>query len=480
MSSKVKSIGEAISRIDGFLKVTGTANYAMDFPVPNSAFAVLIKSEIAAGKIVEFDSSAAEKAEGVIAVISYKNAPKINVSRGFRGGGVLQDAAVRYFGENIGVVVAETFEQANFAADLIKVRYEKTEQKVDLGKLEANAAKTQSRPDNVRGDFEKAFQASDFKVDEIFETPIEHHHAMAPHATTAIWERDDKLILYNESQVVNGVQAFIASVFDLPRENVRVITPHIGGGFGSKGGAWGHVAVAAMAAKFVKRPVKLALTRTMMVNSVGLRQKNVQHLKIGATKDGKLTAIAHETTTHAAINEEFIESCGDVSNYMYDIPNASITYKVAPMNILTPTFIRGPGKTPGSFALESAIDELAYKLKIDPIEFRLKNEPAKDPSNGKPWSSRSVVECLKKGAEVFGWKKRKMEPRQLRGRRIFDRLRRCVRIVSGAAARYFGERHIKAKWRRCNGFDRTCRVRSWNRNAYDNRPNCGGNFEFAN
>ncbi len=413
MSNRKNVIGEAISRIDGLLKVTGTANYATDFSVNNPAYAFIIKSTIAAGRILDIDTQDAEKSAGVLAVITHKNAPKLNTSRGVRGGGILQTAKVDFFGQNIGVVVAETYEQARYAALLIKVKYEKTDAKVNFKKHEKEAVKpkAEDRADDVRGDFETAFRNAEYKIDEIYETPIEHHQPMAPHATIAFWEGADKLLLYNESQIVNGVQGAMASTFNLKPENVRVITPHIGGGFGSKGGAWGHVVLTAMAAQMVKRPVKLALTRQMMFNSVGLRQRNVQHLRLAATKDGKLTALAHETTTHCAINEEFVEPCGDVSEHMYDAPNSRVSYRVVPLNVIVPTYTRGPGKAPGSFALESAIDELAYKLKIDPVEFRLKNEPAKDPANGKPWSSRSVIECLKKGAEVFGWNKRKMEPR---------------------------------------------------------------------
>ncbi|MEP7039084.1 MAG: xanthine dehydrogenase family protein molybdopterin-binding subunit, partial [Acidobacteriota bacterium] len=399
-------------RIDGFLKVTGTANYAMDFPVNNSAHGFLFKSEIAAGKILDIDTSAAEKSPGVIAVITHKNAIKIKPSRSLRGDAVLQNADIEYFGENIGVVVAETFEQARYAARLVKVSYQKAVPKVDFEKEKNSAVGAKGREDEIHGDVEKAYQNAAFKVDETYITPIEHHHPMAPHATIAVWDGDDKLLLYNESQIVNGVQFAIAGTFGLKPENVRVITPHVGGGFGSKGGAWGHVVVAAIAAKITKRPVKLALTRQMMVNSVGLRQKNIQHLRLAATKDGKLTALAHETTTHCAINEEFVEPCGDVSEHLYATENLKISYRVAPMNIIVPTYTRAPGKSTGSFALESAMDELAYKLKIDPIEFRIKNEPEKDPSSGLPFSSRSLIEALRKGAEVFGWNKRKFEPRQ--------------------------------------------------------------------
>lgn len=414
MSNKVKAIGEAINRIEGVLKVTGRANFSLDFPVQNAAYGYLIKSEIASGKILSIDTKAAEKAEGVVGVITHENALKLTLSRGLRGGAILQDPDIEYYGENIGVVVAETFEQARFAARLIKVTYQKTNAVVDFEKAKDQAVRSKDREDEIRGDVDKAFAEAEFKVDETYITPIEHHHPMAPHATVAVWDGEDKLTLYNESQIVNGVQYAVATTFGLKPENVRIITPHIGGGFGSKGGAWGHVIVTAMAAKILKRPVRLGLTRQMMVNSVGLRQKNIQNLKLSATKDGKITALAHETTTHCAINEEFIEPCGDVSEHMYASPNSKITYKVVPMNIILPTYTRAPGKSTGSFALESAMDELAYKLKLDPVEFRIKNEPETDPSSGKPFSSRSLVECLRKGAEAFGWSKRKFEPRSVR------------------------------------------------------------------
>ena len=412
MSNKTKAIGKAISRIDGVLKVTGRANYSLDFAVKNAAYGFLIKSEIASGKILDIDTKSAEKTEGVIAVITHKNALNLKNTRRMRGGAILQDENVRYFGENIGIIIAETFEQARHAANLVKVTYQKSEAKTDLNKLETLAAKSKSRQDKIKGDVEKAYSKAEIKLEETYVTPIEHHHTMAPHSTIAIWENDEKVLVYNESQVVRGIQASVSLAFGLLRKNVRVISPHIGGGFGAKGGAWGHVAICVMAAKMIKRPVRLALTRQMMFNSVGLRQKNIQRIKLASTKDGKLTSLAHETTTHTPVDQEFIESCGDISEKMYDVPNLKTSYKVAPMNIILPTYMRAPGKSTGSFALESAIDELAYKLKIDPIEFRLKNEPTKDPTSGKPFSSRSLIECMQAGAKKIGWNKRKFEPRQ--------------------------------------------------------------------
>jgi xanthine dehydrogenase YagR molybdenum-binding subunit len=411
-NSRNKFIGEGVNRIDGILKVTGAARYATDWPVKDLAYAIIVKSTVGAGTITDMDSSAAEKAPGVLAVISHKNAPKLTPAGNVSGGSVFQDAKVEYFGQHLAVVVAESFEQARAASELIKVTYAKAEPRANFDELSKTATKS-TRPDAVRGDFAAAFAGSAHQIDETYETPIEHHQPMEPHATIAIWEGEN-LTIYNPSQVVNGMQNTMATAFALKPEQVRVITPHIGGGFGSKGGAWGNTAIAAMAAKVVKRPVKLALTRQQMVNSVGLRQRNVQRMRISADAAGKLTALAHETTTHTATTSQYIEGCGDMSAMMYAVPNSLVAYKYTPMNVISPTFVRGPGKAPGSFALESAIDELAYKLKIDPVEFRLKNEPDKDPSNGRPWASRSVVECLRRGAEMFGWKDRKMEPRQVR------------------------------------------------------------------
>ncbi|WP_080055003.1 xanthine dehydrogenase family protein molybdopterin-binding subunit [Spirosoma aerolatum] len=413
MKDTNKAVGSPISRIDGIAKVTGKAPYSMDHPVTNPAYAILFKSTIAAGTIREIDSTSAEKAPGVLAVITHKNAPKLNVKGGLRGGALLQSPAVEFFGQNIGIVVAETFEQARYASRLINVTYDKKEPKVDFDKVadQARMPKDKEKADAKRGDVQAALGQATYKVEEVYETPIEHHHPMEPHAAIAEWD-GDKVTLYSSAQIVNGAQSAAAATLNLKPDQVRIVSPYIGGGFGSKGGQWANLALAAVAAKQVNRPVKLALTRQQMVNSVGLRQHNRQKVSLAATADGKLTALAHEITTHCAINDEFVEPCGDCSKIMYDTPNSLITYRVAPMNLIVPTYTRGPGKSTGSFALESAMDELAYKLKMDPIAFRIKNEPERDPSNGKPWSSRTTVQCLREGAKAFGWEKRKPEPRQ--------------------------------------------------------------------
>lgn len=411
--SDIKEIGQGITRVDGILKVTGAAKYATDYPMKKMAHAVLFKSTIAAGSIVDIDTGVAERAPGVLKVITHLNAPKLNVAGGIRGGALLQSATIEFYGQHIGVVVAETFEQARHAASLVSVRYQQQEAKVDFEKhkKDAKPLRERDRGDVLRGDVDTAFSNAEFKIEAEYETPIEHHHPMEPHASIAVWE-GEKLILYNSAQIVNGAQNSAASTLNMPAADVRIVTPHIGGGFGSKGGQWANMVLAAVAAKMVSRPVKLALTRQQMFTSVGLRQRNVQKLRLSASKNGKLTGVSHETITHSAINNEFCEPCGDCTKIMYDAPNSLISYRVSPMHIIIPTYTRGPGKSTGSFALESAMDELAYAIKMDPIEFRIRNEPAKDPSNGKPWSSRTTVQCLREGAKAFGWEKRHLEPNQ--------------------------------------------------------------------
>lgn len=412
--SDIKNVGQAVNRIDGLLKVTGTATYATDYKFDNIAHAVIFKSTIAAGTVTDIVTDDAEKSPGVLAVITHKNAPKLNIGGGIRGGALLQSPEIEFYGQHIGVVVAETFEQARHAASLIKVTYEKATSKVDFEKhaKEAVLPKGNNSGDVKHGDLETTFRNAEYKIEVVYETPIEHHNPMEPHSTIASWE-GDRVTLYNGSQIINGAQGAAAATLNIKPENVRIVSPHIGGGFGSKGGQWANLVLTAVAAKMVNRPVKLALTRQQMFNSVGLRQRNHQRLRVAATKDGKLTALAHETTTHTAISNEFVEPCGDCSKVMYEVPNSLISYRVVPMNIILPTYTRGPGKSTGSFALESAIDEMAYQLEIDPVEFRLKNQPGKDPSSGKPWSSRTTVQCLQEGAKAIGWQKRKLEPRQI-------------------------------------------------------------------
>ena len=409
-----KVTGTPIDRIDGLLKVTGKATYATDYPIENLAYGYLVKSTIAAGKILSFDLSEAEKQAGVLSIITHLNIAKLNEKGGLRGGALLQSPVIEFFGQHIALIIAETFEQARTAARLVKVSYQEDAGRIDFNKLKSQAVPSRERDkaDLKRGNIDSAFENAAFIVDQIYETPIEHHQPLEPHATVAVWE-GMHVTLYNGSQIINGAQAAAAATLNLKPEQVRIVSPHIGGGFGSKGGQWANLVLAAVAAKEVGRPVHLALTRQQMFNSVGLRQRNEQHVRLAADKDGKLIGLAHETVTHGAIVNEFIEPCGDCSKVMYEVPNSLISYRIVPMNVIIPTYTRGPGKSTGSFALESAVDELAHQMKMDPIAFRFLNEPEKDPSNGKPWSSRRLVDCLKEGAKAFGWEKRNAVPGQI-------------------------------------------------------------------
>jgi xanthine dehydrogenase YagR molybdenum-binding subunit len=415
-------VGSPIDRIDGLIKVTGAAAYAAEHPVKNLVYAFPVQSTVAAGTIQSIDTREAEKSVGVLAVITHENAPKLAArpnltpqNRATRSVTVLQDTRIHQFGQYIGVVVAETYEQARAAARLMKVSYD---QQTPLVDFDENVSKAYKPPiinagyptDTQRGSVENGLKTADVTLDETYQTPIEHHHPMEPHSTIAVWE-GEKLTLYDSTQMVDNPKTAVANTFQIPRENIRVLALYIGGGFGSKIAAGGHIILAVMAARQLKRPVKIVLTRQMMQTNVGLRQLNRQRLRFGASKDGKLTAVAHEVVSHTSIDEEFVEQTGVMTRMMYDTPNSLVTHRVFPLNVQVPRWTRAPGEAPGSFALESAIDELAYRLKIDPIEFRIKNEPEKNPEDGKPWGSRSLVQAMKTGAVKFGWEKRKLEPR---------------------------------------------------------------------
>ena len=390
--------------MEGHLKVTGKAKYASEFPVKNMVYAQAINSTIAKGEITSIDTSEAAKQKGVIEIITYQNAEKLKAYEEKRPSlsttsiqPVLQSPKVNYYGEYVGLVVAETFEQAQYAARLVTIEYKKATPTINF--------------DKARGDVEAGLAEADEKVEATYNTPIEHHHPMEMHAIIASWE-NGKVKAYASQQMIDNAAITIADTFRIPKEDVRVIAPYVGGGFGSKLHAKQHVILAIMAAKKTGRPVQLTVTRHQMFTNTNLRQHNEQKMRLGAKKDGTLTALAHETLSHTSTYEQYQESCGTVSKMLYQVPNNLVTHRLIPMNIQTPFAMRAPGEATGSFALESAIDELAWKLKMDPIEFRIKNDTQTDPSNGKPFSSRLLVECLRIGADKFGWDQRAMEPRK--------------------------------------------------------------------
>jgi xanthine dehydrogenase YagR molybdenum-binding subunit len=428
----VAPVGKPIDRVDAKLKVTGQARYAAEAPFENCAHAVLVPSIIARGTIKSIDASAAEKQPGVLAILTPVNLPKLvplhPVKPDFTNGGIppesrvpLSDMTVHYYGQHIAVVVADTLDRARHAARQIKIDYAP---QTPVISLDDPAAKTvipeQSFGEPVqihRGqDVSQIFnKLGDYTVIEhTYSTPPETHNPMEMHATTAAWD-GDHLTIYDATQYVYGVRAIVADSLGIPRDNVRVLCPFVGGAFGCKGFQWPHTILAAAAAKVVKQPVKLMLTRQQMFTCTGHRSPTVQAIKLAATRDGKIVAAKHDTTMHCNDLGEFVEAAGMASTrVMYAIPNASITHTIKQTNVNIPTPMRAPGECPGTYALECALDELASELKIDPVELRLINHADVHPQTGKPWSSKYLKECYAIAVEKFGWKNRNAAPRSMR------------------------------------------------------------------
>ncbi len=419
-------VGQPLDRVDGRLKVTGGALYAVEFPVGRVAHAVLVGSRIANGRIKSYDLSAAQQASGVLHIMTHENAPKLkpvatNPAEGDAAGRrvPLQTPTIYYGGQYIALVVAETIEQARHAAELVRVNYEEQTPATDIererGKAYVPKQKVAGKPaDSSRGDADVALGAADVRVDEIYRTPTEHHNPMEPHATTAVWGADNKLTIYDATQYTYGVRHAMAATFGIPENSVRVVCKFTGGGFGCKGNVWAHVALAAAAAREVKRPVRLATTRQQMFDNVGHRAETVQRVALGATRDGKLTAIIHEGISHNSTFDEFVEPFSKPTHMMYACDNFRASQRLVSLNVGTPTYMRAPGETPGMYALESALDELADQLKIDPIKLRLINHADTDPDEKLPWSTKLLKECYQTGAEKFGWSRRKPEVRSMR------------------------------------------------------------------
>ncbi|MBW4689365.1 MAG: xanthine dehydrogenase family protein molybdopterin-binding subunit [Komarekiella atlantica HA4396-MV6] len=421
-------IGKPINRIDGRLKVTGAAKYAAEFNQTNMAYAFPVRSTIANGTITSIDRSAALKSPGVVAVLTHENAPRLKAfnqqefsrARGRLGENLvpLQDNKVHYFWQFIGVVVAETYEQARHAAGLVRVTYAEEKPAIDF---ESELPKgfrpetAQGQPAQLNtGQAASPLAAAPVKIERTYTTPTENHHPMEPHATVVTWEGTDKLTIHESTQDVLTVRAVAAYFFSLKPENIRVLAPFIGGAFGSKSNPWTNIVLAVMAGQAVKRPVKLVITRQMMQTNVGRRSETKQQVALGASRDGKLQVIRHHNNSYSNNLTQYFERSGSPTGVLYSAPLREITYQVARLNIGAPTFVRGPGDAPGSFALESAMDEMAHELKIDPIEFRIINHSTANPVNKLPYSSEHLIECYRTGAEKFGWARRKQQPRQTR------------------------------------------------------------------
>jgi xanthine dehydrogenase YagR molybdenum-binding subunit len=407
-------VGTAMDRVDARLKVTGRAKYAGEFSAPKLAHGVLLQSTIARGKVKRIDSSEAEHLPGVLAVITHENLPKVSrpsVPPSGQSVPLLVDD-ILFSGQNIAVVIAETLEQAEYAAELLKVEYEPAKPSFDM---EANLESafipgaTGRQPVSHRGDSQSGLGQGAKSIDQIYRTPVEHHNPMEPHATVATWTDDQHVVAYDATQgVVNSSRA-IAGQMELPTENVRIIDPFVGGGFGCKGQSWPHSAIAVMASKVVNRPVKIELTRRQMFTSNGHRPETRQALKIAADANAKLTGIEADMVNSTSRLDSFLEPTGGDSDMSYSCPNVSVKHRLVRLDEPAPTYMRAPGEASGSFSIETAMDELAASLKIDPIELRLRNYAGTDESKQRPFSSKSLKECYAQGAQAFGWDKRNPE-----------------------------------------------------------------------
>ncbi|MGI4791677.1 MAG: xanthine dehydrogenase family protein molybdopterin-binding subunit [Janthinobacterium lividum] len=418
-----KAVGMPLDRVDGRLKVTGGAKYSGDMPVADVVYAALIMSTVARGTITGVDTRAAEAQPGVIKVITPANAMRLPNQPGSPGAKaprpqervlqVLQDPKVLYQNQPIGVVVADTFERAAHAASLVKFQYDTKAPRTEMDKEKRSAYKpekaNQDETDSKRGDVNSGMSQAATKISETYVTPVENHNPMEPHATLSMWE-GNKLTVYDTTQGIFGTRKVLAKTFALPDDNVRIVSHFLGGGFGCKGSAWSHVVISALAAKQVGRPVKLVLERTQMFGPVGYRPRTEQDIRLGAAQGGALTGVVHDVHTQTSSFDEFVEASASVTRILYDTPNEETSHRVIRLDVGTPTYMRGPGESTGTFAIESAMDELAYALDMDPIALRLKNYAEKDPESGKPWSSKSLRECYRVAAEQFGWDKRTPAP----------------------------------------------------------------------
>jgi xanthine dehydrogenase YagR molybdenum-binding subunit len=398
-----------LPRVDGPLKVSGVAMYTSDHNLPGMLYAVPVCATIANGAIASIDTGRANTMPGVKAIYQRNNIGKLfrtAPAQGFVG--ILderrppfEDDTIRYYGQYVAAVVASTYEQAVAAANAVKVTYRSDKPDV-RDHLEPDA---KPKVDSQRGDPDKAFAAANVKVDETYVTPVETHNPIELHASVAVWDGQN-FTLYETSQAVVNHADVLAQMLGVPTENVRVISRFLGSGFGGKLWPWPHSMIAASAARNLNCPVKLVVTRDMMFQNVGHRPLTQQRVRLGAAPDGKLVSVMHDSLNHTSILDDYSEGCSEATAYSYSTPNLRATSAIVRRNVGTPTSMRGPGAVPGLFALESAIDELAIKLNIDPVKLRLINEPEKDEGLNLPFSSRHMVECLNVGAEKFGWSRR--------------------------------------------------------------------------
>jgi xanthine dehydrogenase YagR molybdenum-binding subunit len=412
-TTTMPALGSPLARIEGREKVTGAARYAYEHTPDDVAYAWIVGAEVARGRIRSIDAGRALGAPGVIAVLTHENAPELQPGADAELA-VLQSPDVAYRGQIVAAVVADALEAAREAAGLLHVDYQAATHDVQLRpghpKLYKPDVVNPSFPtDTEDGDFDRAFAAAAVKTDETYTTPAFHNNALEPHATTAVWNGDN-VTLYDSTQGAPSTRNAVPKVLGLEPGQVRVISPHVGGGFGSKGTPRPNVVLAAMAAKVTGRPVKLAVTRQQMFALTGYRTPTIQRLRLGAGADGRLQAIAHDVEEQTSTVREFAEQTATPTRLMYAAPNRRTTHRLVALDVPSPSWMRAPGECPGMYALESAMDELAVACGIDPIELRVRNEPDRDPEKDLPFSSHGLVECLREGATRFGWDARDPTP----------------------------------------------------------------------
>ncbi len=419
-------IGKPESRVDGKLKVTGAAKYAAEHNVPNMLYGFIVSSHIAKGKITKFNLEKAESVAGVVKIYTHENRPRTAwfdykhqdetapPGSPFRP---LYDENVVYSQQPIALVVAEDFETARFAAALVEVDYEIAAHETDLNEKREQAYRPKLRSTTPKpvsyGNAQEAFDRAEIKHEAEYLQPHEHHNPMENFASTVVYDADGKLTIYDKTQGALNVHAYITSVFGLGKEDVRVLSPFMGGGFGSGLRPQHQVFLATLAALDLKRSVKLSLTRQQMF-AFGHRPNSIQNIALGAHSDGTVESITHECLEETSFYEDYNENVVNWSGILYNCPNAKLDYKVSQLDFATPADMRAPGATTGVWAIEAAMDELSYKLNIDPLELRLKNYAYDDITTGKPFSSKELKACYAQAAEKFGWSKRNPNPRSMR------------------------------------------------------------------
>ena len=415
-TDRMKVLGQPLDRIDGKLKTTGTAHYAYERndAAPNAAYGYILGAAIAKGRIESIDTADAKAAPGVLAVVTYENAGKLGKAKNHTAR-MLAGPDVQHYDQAVAVVVAETFEQARAATKLLRVNYARTAGKFDLAATQSSAIKPKSgTPDTAVGDFAGAFAKAAVKVDQRYTTPDQSHMMMEPHSTTAAW-KDGKLTLWTSNQMIAWAVGDMSETLLLPKENIHVMSPYVGGGFGSKLWVRSDAVMAALGSRAIGgRPVKLALARPQVMNNTTHRPATIQRLRIGAQKDGKITAIAHESWS-GDLPGGGPETAPNATRLLYAGANRMTATRLAVLDLPEGNAMRAPGEAVGLLALEAAMDELAEKLKMDPVELRIINDTQVDPEKpSRQFSQRDLVGCLKTGAERFGWNKRNPVPGQVR------------------------------------------------------------------